>query len=50
MLNYSVLKNLSCENLGVEKWIRVYQSKYPDPLGTGTNPSRFCDPTSNFSV
>lgn len=50
MLNYSVLKNLSCENLDVEKWIRVYLSKYPDPLGTGTNASRFCDPTSNFSV
>ena len=31
------------------KWLRLYSSRYPDPLGFGFSPSRFSDPRIKLS-
>ncbi len=50
MFNSPILKTVNYELIEISGWIRLYQSKFPSPLGIGSRPSRFCDPKYNLSV
>ncbi len=50
MVKRSVLKSIITRRVNINNAVRIYQSKYPEPLGVGPSYSRFCHPSYAFKV